>query len=149
VHPAGSFLQIFVLLFLSNNFLIEFFTNANYQRQIWTGRFFANYHFKPVLLCTKPWIVFSCLYFQGLFVWFIFTGVGDYRFSVVMMYINAIVNGLQGVIVFVLYCVMNPGLRSKVSSSSTSSRSSKKSGTQFTAFTEKDARKSSTNSYQN
>ncbi|XP_078491329.1 adhesion G-protein coupled receptor D1-like [Ciona intestinalis] len=40
-----------------------------------------------------------------------FTGVENLTASIVMMYINCVVNGLQGVLVFVLYCYRNNALR--------------------------------------
>nr|CAB3220058.1 adhesion G-protein coupled receptor D1-like [Phallusia mammillata] len=43
-----------------------------------------------------------------------FTGIGNEVTSQVFLYINALVNGAQGVIVFLLYCAMNDIIREKL-----------------------------------
>nr|XP_018669927.2 putative adhesion G protein-coupled receptor E4P [Ciona intestinalis] len=42
------------------------------------------------------------------------TGIESHQSSLIFMYLNVIINGLQGVVVFVLFCGMNPALQGKV-----------------------------------
>ena len=46
-----------------------------------------------------------------------FSGLESLSVSVAMMYVNAIVNGMQGCLLFLLYCLFNPTLRERIEAS--------------------------------
>jgi len=59
----------------------------------------------------KVEIRFSCF---TLFVFPVVIGMSDYRASVAFMYMNTVVNGLQGFGIFLIYCVISREIRGGV-----------------------------------
>jgi len=59
----------------------------------------------------KVEIRFLCF---NLFVFPVVIGISDYRASVAFMYVNTVVNGLQGFGIFLIYCVISREIRGGV-----------------------------------